>query len=282
MIIACGTVLFRQYPLEKALEAIRETGYEFVETQAVGPWCPHVTVGKDDPVKYKELVKKHGFDGTTALWMPYGTILADEKCVEWGVLTLEWAKAAGIPVVNTGDGHKPREMDEAEAYKVYEDRMGRIVEAAEKNQTVIAIEPHGTFSLTSAGLIRLMSVSNSKWLGINYDTCNIRRAGYVESKGAEGHSYKKLESGEDELEVLKKIAGRVAHFHAKDYKDGACAQLGTGEVRLSECIGLLKENGYTGAVSLETEGDEDFDTSKAFAAAGLKYLRDCIFPDKSF
>jgi len=277
MIIACGTVLFRQYPLEKALEAIRETGYEYVETQAVGPWCPHVTVGKDDPVKYKVLVKKHGFNGTTALWMPYGTILASEKCVEWGVLTLEWAKAAGIPVVNTGDGHKPPGMDDEDAYKLYEDRMGRLLEAAEKNQTVIAVEPHGTFSLTGAGLARLMSVSNSKWLGVNYDACNIRRAGYVESKGTENnYSYKKLENSGDELDVLKQIIGRVAHFHAKDYKNGACAQLGTGEVRLSECIELLKENGYTGAVSLETEGNEDFETSKVFAAAGLKYLRDYI------
>lgn len=278
MIIACGTVLFRQHSLERALETIRECGYDYVETQAVGPWCPHVTINRDDPVKYAELVRSHGFRGTTALWMPYGTILSSEKSVEWGIRALEWARAAGIPVVNTGDGYKPVGMSDEDAYRIYEDRMGRIVEAAERNRTIIAIEPHGTFSLTSKGLVRLMSLTDSKWLGINYDACNIRRAGYVESKG-ESYSYEELGGQEDEVGVLRKIVDRVVHFHAKDYKDGACTALGEGDVKLVECIQCLKESGYEGAVSLETEGNEDFETSRAFAQAGHRFLRQHLSPD---
>ena len=271
MKIACGTVLFRQHPLEKAFDAIRNIGYEYVETQAVGAWCPHVTIDKDDPVKYRELVNTYGFKGTTALWMPYGTILSTEQSVQWGIKTLEWAGAAGIPVVNTGDGHKPADMDDEDAYKIFDERINRIVEAAEKNNVFIAIEPHGTFSLTSAGLIKLMSFTDSKWLGINYDACNIYRSGYLESKGDE-FAFKKLDNAENELDVLKKVMDKVVHFHAKDYKNNACAPLGTGEVMITECIEYLKAYGYTGAVSLETEGDEDFDTSCAFAEAGYKFL----------
>ena len=161
MKIACGTVLFRQHSLERALGAIREIGYNYVETQAVGEWCPHVTIGESDPIKYADLVKSHGFLGTTALWMPYGTILSDDLCVEYGIRTLEWAQAAGIPVVNTGDGYKPDGMSDEDAWKVYVERMSKLVETAERCKVAIAIEPHGTFSLTGAGLKKLMSLTNS-------------------------------------------------------------------------------------------------------------------------
>ena len=40
--IGCGTVTFRKQPLEEALERIARAGYEYVEPQATGPWCPHV------------------------------------------------------------------------------------------------------------------------------------------------------------------------------------------------------------------------------------------------
>jgi sugar phosphate isomerase/epimerase len=272
MKLACGTVLFRQHPIEKALEAIREAGYEYVETQAVGPWCPHVEIGKTDPIKFADLVRSYGFKGITAIWMPCGTIISNEKSVEMGIRTLEWAHAADIGVVNTGDGFKPEGIDTEEAYKIYEDRMTKIVNAAEKNKTIIAIEPHGTFSLTGDGLVRLMSLTDSKWLGINYDACNIHRAGYIESKG-DTFSKVTLENKENETEVLKRIVSRVVHVHAKDIRDGKCVPLGEGTVNVSGCIEILKKSGYDGAISLETEGDEDFETSFNLAKKGLSYLR---------
>ena len=53
MKLGCGTVLFRKFDLERSLEAIRNIGFEYFETQAVGPWCPHVDVDKDDPEDVK-------------------------------------------------------------------------------------------------------------------------------------------------------------------------------------------------------------------------------------
>jgi sugar phosphate isomerase/epimerase len=122
-----------------------------------------------------------------------------------------------------------------------------------------------------------MSLTDSKWLGINFDACNIHRAGYVESKG-DSYSYAEVGGREDEVGVLQKVVGRVAHFHAKDYKNGACAPLGEGDVKLAECIECVKASGYSGAVSLETEGDEDFDTSRSFAVKGLAFLKEHVQP----
>ena len=269
--IACGTVLFRKYPLEKALETIRSIGFEWVETQAVGPWCPHVTINETDPIKYADLVKKIGFKGTTAIWMPNGTIISNEKSVESAKLTLEWAHAAGIPVVNTGDGYKSKEMSDEEAFKNYEDRMLRILETCEKTLTYIALEPHGTFSLTCAGLERLVSFTESPWLGINYDACNIRRAYYIEN-GAEGSKLVQASMMENECDVLKRVVKKVVHTHAKDMKDGKCVALTEGIVDTKGWLAILKQAGYNGAISLETEGEEDFDTTVSIAKKGLSFL----------
>lgn len=271
MKLACGTVLFRKYPLDDALAAIRECGYEYVETQSVGPWCPHVDVTTDDPIRFADKVRAHGFRGVTALWMRNGTILSSDDCVEWAVRTLEWAHAAGIEVVNTGDGFKPVGISDDEAYKIYADRMTEILEACERFETHIAIEPHGSFSLTGDGLVRLMSLSDSRWLGVNYDACNIHRASYVESRG-DSFSEVRTAEKENEVDVLRRIVDRVIHVHAKDYKKDHCVALGEGDVALDACLRILKERGYEGAVSLETEGDEDFETSRMFARKGYEYL----------
>ena len=58
MKIGCGTVIFREYPLRQALELIRSAGYDYVETQATAPFCPHVDVDRDDPLTLRDMVKE--------------------------------------------------------------------------------------------------------------------------------------------------------------------------------------------------------------------------------
>ena len=272
MKLGCGTVLFRQFDLERSLEAIRKIGFEYFETQAVGPWCPHVNVEKDDPEHLVRLKNRFGFREITGLWSLNGNIIANEKAVESGIRSIEWAAAAGIPVLHTGDGKKPKDMSDEDAYKVFEEKLSRILEAARKYGVTVAIEPHGSFSLTLAGLRRMMTLGEPSVLGINYDACNILRAGYVES-GNNKSGYKTSGDGEDELEVLKGIADRVVHCHAKDINaEKICVPVGDGIVNVNGCIEHLKAVGYTGAVSVETEGGDDFDEVVALAAKSYAYL----------
>ena len=231
MRIGCGTVAFRTLPLKDALNRIKKAGYKYVETQATGPFCPHVDVDRDDPKKFKKLIEYFGFEGVTALWSTHGAIIPDELSLEYVDKCIRWAKEANIPVVNIGDGMKPEDMSEDEAWEILEERLIKILNTAEENETYLAIEPHGTFSLTSEGLERIMCISKSKWLGINYDTANIHRAVYVETK--DGTYMRKL-AGEkkDEVTILKEIVKRVVHVHVKDVKGTECVALGTGEVNI--------------------------------------------------
>ena len=271
MKIGCGTVTFRKQPLEEALERIRRAGYEYVETQATGPWCPHVDASKDDPQKFVQTVKKYGFKGVTGLWSLHGAILPDAKSVEGITQTVRWAKEAGIPVVHAGDGKKPDSMTEADAWKVLAERLAAILEVAEKCQVYLAIEPHGTFSLTADGLKKIMALSPSKWLGINYDTANVHRATYVETVNG-GYSWTPFGQRQDEVITLKAVADRVVHMHVKDVVSAKCVALGEGKVNLSGCLQVLKKRGYTGVISLETDGEFCAEEGQKLIEASHRYL----------
>ena len=276
MKIGCGTVLFRKFDLERSLAAIREIGFEYFETQAVGPWCPHVNVETDDPENLVKLKNKYGFKEITGLWSLNGNIIANENAVASGIRSVEWAAAAGIPVLHTGDGKKPKDMSDEDAFKVLEEKLSLILEAAKKNGVKVAIEPHGTFSLTGAGLKRILSIGTPDVLGINYDACNIFRAGYVES-GNNKSGYKTEGSGEDEVKVLRDVLDRVVHCHAKDINaEKTCVAVGDGIVNVKGCVDLLKKSGYNGAVSVETEGGDDFEGIVALAAKSYAYLGNLI------
>ena len=273
--VGCGTVLFREYDLERSLEAIRNIGFEYFETQAVGKWCPHVNVEQDDPENLVRLKEKFGFKEITGLWSFRGSLISNPRAVESGIRTIEWAAAAGIPVVHTGDGHKPADMSIEDAYKTLEERLGLILEAAKKYNVKVAIEPHGTFSLTADGLNKIMAMGDPSCLGINYDGCNIFRAGYVES--GKDDQYKGIAKGENEVKVLESVIDRVVHCHAKDINTKQiCVPVGEGVVNVKGVVETLMKHNYDGVISVETEGGGSFESIVDLAKKSYDYLNSII------
>lgn len=269
--IGCGTVTFRKLPLVEAMERIRRAGYDYLEPQATGPWCPHVDAWKDDPQQFRRLMDKFGFQGATALWAPHGAIIPDPKSVEGIGQALRWAKEAGIPVVNAGDGRKPKDMSDEDALAILRDRLAQILEVAAQCRVYLAIEPHGSFSLTADGLKRIMGLSSSPWLGINYDTANVHRATYVETING-GYSWTPFGQRQDEVATLRAVVGRVVHVHVKDVVAARCVALGQGKVNVRACIEVLRQHGYRGVLSLETEGEFDADEGQRLIEASRQYL----------
>ncbi len=271
MKIACGTVTFRQYSLKEALQRIKIGGYEYIEPQATPPFCPHIDVDHDDPLAFRELLKTMGFKGATALWSTYGALLVEDRCVEYAKKCLQWAAAAGLPGINLGDGFKQQGMTDEDALKRIQDRLGEILEIAEQCRIYVALEPHGTFSMNADGLLKLMSLSTSRWLGINYDTANVHRASWVESNG-DHYLWKSTGSKNDEKAVLQAVAHRVVHVHLKDLKGEDCVALGQGEVDVKGCLEVLRDAGYRGPLSLETEGDFSIDDGEKLIRESRDYL----------
>ena len=271
MKIGCGTVIFRKRPLKEAMERIARAGYEYVEPQATAPFCPHVDPWKDDPHRFRQLAGECGFKGVSALWAPHGAIIPDARSVHGVTQAIRWAKEAGIPVVNAGDGRKPDGMSDSDALKQMGDRLAEILEVAAECRVHLAIEPHGTFSLTAEGLKKIMALSDSKWLGINYDTANVHRATYVETV-AGAYSWTPYGKPQDEVATLKAVVDRVVHVHVKDVVGAKCVALGKGEVNNIGCLRVLKQHGYTGALSLETEGGLDPEQGQRLIETSRTYL----------
>ena len=274
MIISCNSVLFRKYSIEEAMEAIRAAGFDYLETQGMSPFCPHVDVDKDDPIKFAEKVKSFGFKGITSLWPAHGEILSDDLAAVYFDRSAQWAAAAGIPNVMMGDGMKPKNVSLEDAFSRLTEMVLEMIESAERNGITAALEPHGTFSLTKDGLIRILGISESASFGINYDAANIYRSYYYENTQGSQYQIGKVDKQEDELDVVQSIASRVVYMHVKDMtEDKVCCALGSGKVKLKECIEVLRSVGYDGVFSLETDGNGTLQEELTLAKKSMPFFR---------
>jgi sugar phosphate isomerase/epimerase len=271
MKIGCNTVDFRKHPFEKALRWISEAGYEYVEVEANLSWCDHADPYRDDPVKFRETVAKFGFKGISGLGS-HRELITDEQGVKDVEHAIPWCKAAEIPVVLTGEGRLPEGMSEDEALKTLKGRLERLLAVAEKNKVYLAMEPHGSISLKPGGLPKILSLVQSPWLGVNFDTANPHRGTYVGTTRA-GFEWKLSEkSVANEIAVLEPVAHLVRHVHIKDVVGKEAVALGKGEVNLKECLRILKQKGFTGVLSFETEGNQTAEETQKMIAESRQFM----------
>ena len=157
MEIGCNTVAFRRESLDFALDRIASAGYRFVEVEANLSWS-HVDPWKDDPLQFKHKVESYGFQGVSALGS-HRELITSEEGVNDIVQALKWCGAAGIPVVLTGEGRKPESMGTSEALNILNDRIQRLAQIAEENKVFLALEDHGSISLTPDGLPQILALT---------------------------------------------------------------------------------------------------------------------------
>ena len=275
MEIGCNTVDFRKHPFEKALQWIAEAGYEYVEVEANMSWCDHADPYRDDPIKFKEKIASFGFKGISGLGS-HRELITDDQGAKDLEYSIPWAKAAGIPVVLTGEGRLPEEMSEEEALKILKGRLERLTAVAETNQVYLAMEPHGSISVKPGGLPKILSLVKSPWLGVNFDTANPHRGTYVGTT-RKGFEWKLAERSQaNEVVVLTPVAYLVRHVHIKDVIGKEAVALGKGEVNLMECLKILKKNGFEGVLSYETEGNQTEEEAKNMIGESRKFMIDAL------
>lgn len=272
----CCAVVFRDYPVQQALEWIAEGGYENVEIEANYAWCNHADIHKDDPIKYKEMVESYGLK-LTALDCHRELIVPWEvkyDPVEDIQKAIRWAKAAGVPVVVSGEGLKPDSLSIDEALENLKKNLEQIMPVAEENEIYFCFEPHGALSLNPGGLKRMMELVPSKWLGINFDTANPSRGNYVHP-AANSLGYKWMLPDDfpknDELVILKPVAGIVRNVHFKDVVGKDAVALGTGQVKLDGVVKQLYDVGFDGVLSWQTEGLQEADLTKKWMKESREY-----------
>jgi sugar phosphate isomerase/epimerase len=275
MKIGCNTVAFRNFSLDFALDKIVSAGYEWVEVEANMSWCPHANPSQDDPIKFKEKIASYGFKGVSGIGC-HRELITLEEGAEDIAQALEWCHAAGVPVVSTGEGRKPADMSVKEALKILQGRLLKLEEVARKNQVYIALEDHGSISLTPEGLPKILSLVDSEWVGVNFDTANIHRGDYVGTTKA-GYEWKLgAATSYDEKDLLRKVVGKVRHTHIKDVVGRDAVILGKGEVDIKGCLMILQAEGYPGVLSYETEGMQEPEESFRMIQASKDYMEEVL------
>jgi sugar phosphate isomerase/epimerase len=271
MEIGCNTIAFRKYKLDFALEKIASAGYEYVEVEANLAWCSHVDPWKDDPMTFKEKIKNFGFKGVSAIGS-HRELITSEQGVKDIEKALIWAREADVPLILTGEGRKPEEMSQETALQILKGRLEQLSKVAEEQQVYLAMEDHGSISLTPDGLPTIISLVESDWLVVNFDTANIHRGDYV-GTSREKYEWKLgAKTSYSETELLKKVAHRVKHLHIKDVLGRDAVTLGKGEIDLIGCLNILHEAGFTGVLSYETEGWEEPEEAEDMIKQSREFL----------
>jgi L-ribulose-5-phosphate 3-epimerase len=275
MNIGCNTVAFRNHPLDFALERIAAAGYEYVEIEANLKWCPHLDPWKDDPIRFLDQIKSYGFKGVSAVGN-HRELITSEQGVKDVEQALSWAKAAGVPLIATGEGRVPPGMNKATALEILKERLQRLCAAAEKNRIYLGMEDHGSISLTPDGLPAILSLVSSDWLVANFDTANIHRGDYVGTDSSKYEWKLGAKTSYSETELLKKVAPRVRHVHFKDVIGREAVSLGEGEIDLVGCLEILKQVGFDGVLSYETEGWEEPDEAQTMIRESLIWTKNAL------
>jgi sugar phosphate isomerase/epimerase len=246
---------------EACLQWAERNGVRFIECGLIDgvSWIhglgyqPHVAL-YEDPVMLRRKMEKHGvrFSQVDAAY-PLSGKDGPVRGVAYVMKSIAWAAQAGVPCVDTTDGlHKPEGLDVEEAMDLMKRSYGQILEVAEAHQITVNIEPHGWFTTQPEMMERMLDFVRSPRLRMNMDTGNTFIA------------------GQDPVKFIRRFLPKVSHVHVKDVSESLAAAVrgkdtgiavshcalgdGVNAENIRSCLGILRDGGYEGVLSMECEG----------------------------
>lgn len=246
---------------EYCLRWAQKNNVHYIECGVIGgvSWIhglgyqPHIAL-HEDPILLRRKMDKYGvrFSQIDAAFplsgkdgLPYG--------VPYVLDSIRWAKLTGCPNIATTDGlYKPEGLSDDRAMDLMKHAYGLILEVAEAYEIIITIEVHGYFTTRPKMMEKMLAFSKSPYLRMNLDTGNIFIA------------------GEDPPKFLKKFIDKVSHTHIKDVSKTLAAVTrgkatgiavsqcaigdGVNAGNIRTCLGMLRDHGFNGVLSMECEG----------------------------
>jgi sugar phosphate isomerase/epimerase len=178
---------------------------------------------------------------------------------------IEIASQLGVPIIrlNTGRWRTTRSFDdlmanrgiepilpgytEDDGFKWVIDSIEKCLPKAEKCGVILGLENHWGLARTPEGLLRIVNAIDSPWLQVLLDTGNF------------------LEDPYDKLEMC---ASQTVFMQAKTYYGGGLWY--TLDLDYPRIGRIMKEHNFRGYVSLEFEGNEDWQTAIPKSLARLR------------
>jgi sugar phosphate isomerase/epimerase len=239
------------HPFEYAVEQASRLGYEYFEPCLLNgrdllaeAGYYHFRSMDEDPIEVRDQLAAAGLKASAV--SAHAPLTRPDVGVPYIRRAIRYASDLGAPIVNTDAGLWPKWMDDKLAWQMFRYSLTVINQTAERYGIKVGIEPHDQVTTKVDGLLRLVELVPSPWIGINFDT---------------GNSYL---AGSDPVHDLKQVAEKVIHVHAKDiafehaerergHVTGTpvgCA-CGDGAVDWRQVVQVLKDAGYQGVLSVE-------------------------------
>ena len=196
----------------------------------------------EEPLEVKDVLDRYGVKPSAI--SAHCPLMRPEISVPYLQKAVRFAATLGAPIVNTGEGMRPDWISLEEARIIMRYTLMSVLRVAERHGIMVGIEPHGSITRMTPGLLYVATLVDSPMLKINYDT---------------GNAYL---SGEDPYEALRTVGHLVGHVHAKDvpvqhtgpgHADESrysCA-CGDGVIHWGSVISILRAAGFRGVLSVE-------------------------------
>jgi len=224
-------------------------GDYFVHSLGYNPHVPlHV-----DPLRLKSYLDGLGLqvsqiDAAYPISFPEGQY----RGIPYTIDAIKFARTIGCPCVDTTDGAtRPTGYTDDEVMILIKQYYRVILEWAESHEIIINVEPHGPYTTNPDTMEQILSMFDSPYLRMNFDTGNTFIA------------------GNDPVKFLDRFKHKVTHVHIKDVSESlakAClgeeTGISTSIVSIGEgvnadniagCIELLKKIQWKGVLSIEAE-----------------------------
>jgi len=189
---------------EEGVRIASELGYQYIEPMVHTGWellsevhYFHSFSLEEDPLLMPDICDRYEIE--VASISGHSPLMKPEAAVPRLTRAIVLADSVGARFVNTDEMVKPDWMTDDEAHDVMSYTLRKASLAAARHGVYICVEPHGVFTKSSEGLLRIVDLVRSPWIQVNWDTGNAYLAGV-----------------EDPYEALERVVDRVYHVHAKD------------------------------------------------------------------
>ncbi len=244
-----------KFPIEKCIDLAAEMGFDGLDIL-------HIQMHREDDQYLQELKRRALINGVAlcGLSIHQGFVTPDkdkrQENIDHTIKMIEMAYKLGIPCMrlNTGRWRTTRSFNELmknrgiepplpgytedDGYPWVIESIEKCLPTAEKCGVLLALENHWGLGRTPEGLLRIVKAVDSPWLKILMDTGNFL---------------------EEPYEKLEMIAPDTAFVQAKTYFGGGTYY--TLDLDYDRIASILKAQNYRGYISLEFEGEEDYQTA---------------------
>ncbi len=257
--LGANSVLFGGFDMETAFKYTAMSGYDGIELSAIDGMSEHLVLSrwKEVAPEIKRLSSEYGLE-LLAMEQPSQNPAVMETAFQAAV-------EIGIPIVNCGPGGQ---KDDEASLQERIDSLGKLANMAEKYGVTLCVKAHvGAAIWNTSTTLKAMEAITSPAFGIDMDPSHIHRG------------------GENPVEAIAAVIGRVKHVHIRDCKGRQqnpglppMQANGRGDIDLVGYVRVLHEHGYTGPVDLEVIGAKELPLEQCIviAAESRGHMQACL------